>query len=508
MIPETVSSPEPKKATSPRKVSSPKRKTSPKKSSKKSPTTSKRRAVKRTTETKKRSSKRKSNTKSSTKTTKKTKKKKKSKVSEKVQKYRNAEKPRKKYSEIPIYVVDEHDGSMVCALRSLEQGYLPSSFKLMHFDSHPDLGCVFEEWKDIDTIYNRDYSIRDLYDQTDIATWIVPMALSGHTPFVVWVCGSWCDQFPVGCWDLLVGKSKVDGSMKIGTKGDKRFAALDYWESGDSLCDEADFEYCREWTLMVVRYGKNCELSESQRARLVKEFSEGPWVLDIDEDFFSCNNPYFDEFRDLFGEKMQSTLQKVYEIDAEHGPDIEDEILDMFRDQTYNKPWNKFVRSPLAKDILSAMQCTSKKAVLKKFHKFLRTNFPNGGMDDDAPEGECEEWCIKDFFTLDDVHRCGQLACLPHHISTAKEIKKLVNEVDELFEELPDPLIVTVATSRLDRYLPDSQAGAIHNFVETMLMSRYSSENVLRLDKPKFSVDSGETSEDSRGSRYVTDILE
>jgi len=462
--------------------------------------------------------KKKSEPKKKTKSQKKKKKSKLKAVSAKILKNRQNDGSRKlkEFKEKPIYVIDEHDGTMVCALRAIETGHVPGrNVKLMHFDSHPDLGCILETWDNVDSIYNGDYDIKDLYDETDIATWITPMALAGHCPFVMWACGHWCDQFPVGCWDLLVGKDKNDNTVKVGSRGNKKMACLDYWESGGSVCKEEDFEYCREWTLMVVRYGKNCELPQKQYDRVMKEFGDGsPWILDIDEDFFSCNNPYFDEFRDLFGEDIHEVVKEIYDVSPDTQTDLEDELMSMYQDQRYCKPWSKFVKSKLAKDLLKAMQCTSKKATLKKFHKFLRKHWPNGGgFEEDVSEEEFVEWDVKDFFTLDDLHHCGQLACLPHHISTADEIKKLVNSVDALFEELPEPLIVTVATSRLDRYLPDSQAGPIHNFVETMLMSRYTTENVLRLDKPQFSVDCGESSEvkDKKGnpkSRYVCEILD
>lgn len=417
----------------------------------------------------------------------------------------------KKHEELPVYVVDEHDGSMVCLLRNIETGHLPlEGIKLVHFDSHPDLGNIPDEWDGYDEMHSGKYSIRELYDTTDIATWITPMSLMGHVNFVVWACAYWCDQFNPGTWKLLVGKDKNDGKIKIAAPGNKKLACLEYWESGDTTCNVEDFEYYKEWTLMVVRYGKNCRLPEKQRDRLKKELSTGTWVLDIDEDFFSCNNPYFDEFRDLFGEKTHKMISKIYGTDPEDTSEMEETLLSMFRNKSYKKSWSRFSKSSLGKNLLNLLNCPNKNKVLKEFHAFLRKNWPHGGMDDNDSEDEIEfeGWDVRDFFTLDDLHRTGQLACLPHHISSAKEIKELVNEVDALFDELPNPAIVTVATSRLDRYLPDSQAATIHSFVETMLTNRFEGSKVIRLDKPHFSVDSGESGEVKKNSRFVTEILE
>jgi len=417
------------------------------------------------------------------------------------------------HDELPVYVVDEHDGSMVCLLRNIETGHLPQKdIKLVHFDSHPDLGNIPEEWDGLDDMHNHKYSIRELYDTTDIATWITPMSLMGHVNFVVWACAYWCDQFNPGTYNLLVGKDKNDGRIKVAAPNNKKLACLEYWESGDTTCNVEDFEYYKEWTLMVVRYGKSCRLPEKQRERLKQELASGTWVLDIDEDFFSCNNPYFDEFRDLFGEKTHKMISKIYGTDAEHTAEMEETLMTMFRNKTYKKPWGRFSKSVLGKSLLKMLNCTGKSKVLKEFHAFLRKNWPHGGMDQedssDEDQIEFEGWDVRDFFTLDDLHRTGQLACLPHHISTAKEIKELVNEVDALFDELPNPAIVTVATSRLDRYLPDSQAATIHSFVETMLTNRFEGSKVIRLDKPNFSVDNGESAAEKTNSRYVTEILE
>jgi len=428
-----------------------------------------------------------------------------------VRTYKKKRSKLKKYKEIPVNVVDEHDGTMVVMLRAIEQGYLPrTGIKLLHFDSHPDLGCIPEKFSGYNDMYNQKYSIREVYDSTDIATFITPMCLMNHVDFVVWACSYWCDQFNPGTWKLLVGKDKNDGILKIAAPGNKKLACLDYWDTGGSTCKVEDFEYYREWTLMVVRYGKNCKLPQKQLDRLVEEFDEGHWVLDIDEDFFSCNNPYFDEFRDLFGEKMHKIVKKVYNHATDY-EELEEALMSMFRTQSYKKSWSRFSKSSTCTHLLELMTCKSKKKVLKELHAFLRKNWPNGGLDDESSDSEDEwdGWGVKDFFTLDDLHRTGQLACLPHHISTAKEIKTLMNDVDDLLGEMTDPTIVTVATSRLDRYLPDSQAGPIHGLLENMLRARYGTKTVHRLDKPKFSVDCGTSAEGKKStSRYVTDICE
>merc|ERR1719193_1798999 len=259
------------------------------------------------------------------------------------------------YKKKPVYVVDEHDGTMVCMLRAIETGHLPrTGIKLLHFDSHPDLGTIPDKFDGLDDAYNQKYSIRELYDATDIATFITPMCLMNHVDFVVWACSYWCEQFNPGTWKLYVGKDKNDGCIKIAAPKNKKLACLEYWESGGSVCKVEDFEYFREWTLMVVRYSKNCKLPQKQLDKLCEVFESGPWVLDIDEDFFSCNNPYFDEFRDMFGEKMHKTISKVYNY-AEDTVDLEETLMSMFRTKCYMKSWSRFEKSSTCKHLLDLM---------------------------------------------------------------------------------------------------------------------------------------------------------
>jgi len=222
----------------------------------------------------------------------------------------------KKYDDgTPVFVIDEHDGSMVATLRAIELGYCSEKFNFLHFDSHPDLGCIPEEDEHelIDECYYGNPSIRRLYKSTDIATWILPMVLMGHTDYVVWVCAHWCNQFRTGKWNLLCGKDKNDGRIKVGIRGNKRWTVLDYWSSADCVCKVEDFEYYREWTLEVARFNKAGKLSQKQISSLINKFSSGSWVLDVNEDFFSCNNPSRDEFSDLFGMEMWNCLKEVYD---------------------------------------------------------------------------------------------------------------------------------------------------------------------------------------------------
>jgi len=179
---------------------------------------------------------------------------------------------------------------------------------------------------------------------------------------------------------------------------------------------------------------------------------------------------------------------------------------------------------------------------MRKFHKFIRRTWPKGGYEDSDSdekdevdeneinlaeiecavtkditfgqsasdnEEEVEDWRVPRIYTLNDLDRAGGLTSLPHHISTANEITNLANQVEELLAELSYPIHVTLATSRLDRYLPDSQATMVHEICETLLKGLYDSDNIIRLDRPKFSVDNVQKEDQEKiKARDILDICE
>jgi len=178
------------------------------------------------------------------------------------------------------------------------------------------------------------------------------------------------------------------------------------------------------WTLQVIKFNKAGKCPEKQRKSVVSEFSSGPWVLDVDEDFFSCNNPYGDEFWDLFGMDMYSCLTEVYDL---NGQNICSEK------QLYNQPWRKFSKLSIIKELMENVQCDEDcvERHMRKFHKFVRKTWPKGA---------------------------------------------------------------------------DSQANVIHGLCEDLLKVLYESENIQRLDRPKFSVDNVPI--EDQGKLKARDILD
>merc|ERR1712072_811753 len=80
-----------------------------------------------------------------------------------------------------------------------------------------------------------------------------------------------------------------------------------------------NMNFQKQWKLHVVNYQKDGTLAPKDVAKIQSVIKGAPWVLDIDEDFFSCNNPYRDNFAACFGDRTFRLMQKVYEIGC--GPD-------------------------------------------------------------------------------------------------------------------------------------------------------------------------------------------
>jgi len=234
-------------------------------------------------------------------------------------------------------------------------------------------------------------------------------------------------------------------------------------------------------------------------------------------------------------------LHEVYDWGYDPSESL-DAIKEIYNKKLYNQPWSRFSKQKVVQLLMDNMRCEKlAESYMRKFHKFIRSTWPKGGYEDsdsdkdkdseqkeikhqerddaftedstveqtasdDEVSDECEEWFVPHFFSLNDLHNAGNLTSLPHHISTANEIKTLANQVEELLSQLSCPVHVTLATSRLDRYLPDSQAAIVHGICETLLQGLYDTENIIRLDRPKFSVDN--VSKEDQALIKARDILD
>ena len=165
-----------------------------------------------------------------------------------------------------------------------------------------------------------------------------------------------------------------------------------------------------------------------------------PLLLDIDMDFYSCQNP----FMDLLGDKFEF-CHEVFK----------------FKEQSTLKSTLEFRKVQL--DTLKII-CDGEKLNNIPSNIFTKTISKPGNLDQLFLEMKS---LIKNDDYITDLYYVGQQTELPHHISTKDEITILLNECQKLFRSL-SPIMITCARSVYDEYSPPGQV----EWVQEMLVNR------------------------------------
>jgi len=387
---------------------------------------------------------------------------------------------RRRLNPVPVYVVDLHDGAMLPFVDAVEKGDLPKSgVKMLHYDSHPDLGNIEKRSTHLYAAAQGNFNLKGIDSMTDIATWITPLVLSGTLDEVIWCAGHWCKQIKPGTYDLVCGMDKTDGKLKTADADgtNSSHAILNYWDCDGAMGKLENMNFQKRWKLHVVIYQKDGTLAPKD-VKLIQSVIKGqPWVLDIDEDFFSCNNPYRDNFAACFGDRTFRLMQKIYEIGC--GPDRS--VKQILKQRLFMKSESEYLQHSHTKTVIEALNEENfpgvqlMKDFRKAFHDFYKKSK--------------NPIKVNDLIDFDEMHETGQLSGLPHHISRVDEIARMGGSTQNLLKTLGRPVHVTLATSRTDRYLPDAQAAMIHFMTERMMEKVYKPVKIDRRDKPEFSVD-------------------
>jgi len=402
-------------------------------------------------------------------------------------------KRRMKKKKMQVYVVDEHNDAMLPFLDAVKTGKLPKKgVKLLHYDSHPDLGNIAKGSKIISDLCKQKVNKKGLHKLTDIATWITPLCLAGFCDEVIWIAGHWCPQIEEGTYELVCGIDSKKALKTASADGDNENneAVTDYWDCDGTAADLKKLKHCKTWKLHVFKHNKKGELPEDSFWDIVEIIGKNPWVLDIDEDFFSCNNPHRDDFSACFGQKNWNLLRKIYDVGQPHDEGIED----FLKAKKFLLPESKFMKLKQVKQLLKVLKeekHKNPKKMVTEFRKLLADHYQK-----EYPDGVN----IEELFNLEDLHTAGLYSNLPHHLTKVKDIVEMGNAIEELLNEFikieNNPVHITLATSRADRYLPDCQAAIIHGMLDVMMEAIYEKVNVTRMDKPEFSINFASDEED------------
>lgn len=338
---------------------------------------------------------------------------------------------------------------------------------------------------------------------------------------MIWVAGHWCPQIEEGTYELVCGIDSKKALKTASADGDNKSnsAVADYWDCDGTAADLKSLKKCKTWKLHVYKHDKAGQLPDESFDEIIEIIGQNPWVLDIDEDFFSCNNPHRDDFSACFGLRNWHLLRKIYEV----GQPYDENLKKVWTENQFLLSQKEFLQLVPVKQLLKVLKkdgVANPRKVVTDFQKVLIDNYEEElvsksemSTDESQSEMSTDESqseistdesgsdmsteseptvTVSELFSIEGIHNAGLYTSLPHHLTKVKDIVEMGNSIEELLNEFIEmknnPFHVTLATSRADRYLPDCQADIIHGMLETLMEGIYENVNIIRMDKPEFSI--------------------
>ena len=389
---------------------------------------------------------------------------------------------------IKINIVDEHNDVLKYIWNEDKKKNYKKKLKLLHFDSHPDMGVLESDKKLIKLlpkVFSNKFPKKTLLDLTEIGNWVPVLVFQGLVDEVIWVAGNWCHQFNEGVHKLVVGIDKESGQMKVASQNDYKTDALDYFLEEDGVVSVNDLKMKRNWNLHVFKFDKNQELSLKKMNKIKKILDKNKWILDIDEDYVSTNNPHGVEFRSMFGQKNYDILMKLWDADVNKYYKYSRNLEKIVRKNLFKNNYDFYINHQLVKNTIKFLTDSD---YSKKKSKEMLTDYYNMCKNIFPIKVNTSKLNSEDVYDHDFIIDAGEMTSVPHHISKLPEILRLINNTVNLLSILnKKPEVVTIATSRADKYTPDQQADTINTLVLHMLLEIYPEGKIFRYDRPEFS---------------------
>lgn len=350
----------------------------------------------------------------------------------------------RKFTKIPIFIVENHNDVLELLLPSLANRYMPFKSNLMiHFDSHPDM-CV-PRLMPAKTIYER----RTLLESLSIENWILPVMYAEHLNEVVWVRPSWAHQLPDGRHSFAIGD--FDGRIHVSS-------TLDYFLSDGGYKEENLMSNAKDMTIHVS------EVDESLN-ELLSDDEDKHWILDVDLDYFSTLNPFLHIYPKA---GTYEKLRTIYKMDKSYDADDPESVA------SYAKERNRQL------DFFETIfQHMAQHGSLVKFKCDDPTMKEKFELVTELIECLCRHYSLYDvdWFLVNDAGcTCDDEEFqIPHHESTDADIREMVGKFEKFVKSLrKPPTLITIARSSLDGYTPAHQVESIQQQVLQALRNVYS----------------------------------
>ncbi|TPP65282.1 hypothetical protein FGIG_11201 [Fasciola gigantica] len=185
---------------------------------------------------------------------------------------------------ISVVIVEAHNEALSYIYRLIGSKRIPfSGLKLLHLDSHPDLGIPEIKASEIRQDPEK------LLCKVSIENWIMPMVYAGHIDHVIWLHPPWSEQ--------LVDRKPT--CYTVGESKETKLLGMDlpepYVYDDGVFCSEEDMTSAVKFGLTVAPIHETntlCKVCTDIVCVLLNQ----PFILDIDLDTFSTQNPFSGRF--------------------------------------------------------------------------------------------------------------------------------------------------------------------------------------------------------------------
>jgi hypothetical protein len=278
---------------------------------------------------------------------------------------------------------------------------------------------------------------------------------------------------------MYVGIDPEDGKVKVAIGDDKlHLSWVEYWGCEGYAVKLEKLTCVRPFMMHVVHFEKNCKIKPEWHQKIVDICHGNPWILDIDEDYLSTQNPFSVEFQAMFGESIWEDFTDLY--DQIYDDEAEKNLVKACESDALLKSKGGFLKDPLVTQAIETLAGNCKDmskrratSIVTKIQPILKKLYPKHGPAPKMPDAESESddddedyLSVRAHYDIDEILQAAAISCLPHHISTFEELTGLGQHTRDLFCNIDTPPgVVTIATSRSDMYTPEYQCDVLNFMV-------------------------------------------